>query len=113
MTTLSPLHLTPDGTWQPGPAPTYSQSATTNSLTIVGQPDQPNSVGTHNDTVFPLLTGDFTASVSVDLTPGAGRVLQPHYGDRLFGVGFSYGVGTNGNYGMGLANVNTPTIPCY
>ena len=111
MTTLTPLHLTEDGTFQSGVAPTYSQSATATSLTIVGEPNQPNSVGTHNNTVFPPLTGDFTASVSVDMTPGAGGFFNPSTPTSYFGVGFSYGVGTNGNYGMGLANVNTPTIP--
>ena len=111
MTTLTPLHLTADGTFQSGVAPTYLQSATATSLTIVGEPNQPNSVGTHNNTVFPPLTGDFTASVSVDMTPGAGEFFNPSTPTSYFGVGFSYGVGTNGNYGMGLANVNTPTIP--
>jgi hypothetical protein len=111
MRTLIPLHLTEDGTFQSGVAPTYSQSATATSLTIVGDPNQPNSLGTHNNTVFPPLTGDFTASVSVDMTPGAGGFFNPSTPTSYFGVGFSYGVGTNVNYGMGLANVNTPTIP--
>ena len=111
MSTLTPLHLTEDGTFQSGVAPTYLQSATATSLTIVGEPNQPNSVGTHNNTIFPPLAGDFTASVSVDMTLGAGGIFNLSTPTRYFGVGFSYGVGTNGNYGMGLANVNTPTIP--
>jgi hypothetical protein len=111
MSTLTPLHLTEDGTFQSGVAPTYLQSATATSLTIVGEPNQPSSVGTHNNTIFPPLAGDFTASVSVDMTLGAGGFFNPSTPTRYFGVGFSYGVGTNGNYGMGLANVNTPTIP--
>ncbi len=77
MTTLVPLHLTENGTFQLGVAPTYSQTATATSLTIIGQPNQPNSVGTHNNTVFPPLTGDFTASVSVNIVPGAGRSSTP------------------------------------
>ena len=45
------------------------------------------------------------------MTPGAGGFFNPSTPTSYFGVGFSYGVGTNGNYGMALANVNTPTIP--
>ena len=77
MRTLYPQYLTAEATWQFGVAPTYSQSATATSLTIIGQPFQPNVLGTHNFTVYPLLDGDFTASVSVDLTPGAGGSSIP------------------------------------
>ena len=111
MRTLYPQYLTPEATWQFGVAPTYSQSATATSLAIIGQPFQPNVLGTHNFTAYPLLDGNFTASVSVDLTPGAGGFFNPSNPAGYVGVGFSYGVGVNGNYGTGLGNVNTPTIP--
>jgi hypothetical protein len=47
------------------------------------------------------------------MTPGAGGFFNRSTPTSYFGVGFSYGVGTNGNYGMGLANVATLTFrPC-
>jgi hypothetical protein len=111
MTTLSPLYLTADGTWASGVAPTYSQSATASSLTIVGQPNQPNWVGTHNSTDFPVLTGDFTASVSIDVTHGAGGFFNPTTATGYYGVAFLYGSGAWGNYGVGFGDVDTATIP--
>jgi hypothetical protein len=111
MTTLIPLHLTEDGTFQLGVAPTYSQSATANSLSVIGQPNQPNFVGTHNSTVFPLLTGDFTASASVDVSHGAGGFFNPTTATGYYGVGFLNGSGAWGNYGVGFGNVVTATVP--
>jgi hypothetical protein len=111
MRTLTPQYQDADGNWLIGVAPGYSQSVTSTSLTITGQPFQSNTVFTHNFTNFPLLDGDFTASVSVDLTPGAGGFFNPSKPTNYFGVGFLYGEGVHGNYGTSFGNVNTPNIP--
>jgi hypothetical protein len=106
-TALYPSYLNPENQFVAGVSPYYSQSATPSTLQIVGSPNLPNDVGTHNFTAFPLVTGDFSAVITASVGPNAGGSYN-----ATFGNGGYAGEALNGsqvwvNYGLGSGNVTT------
>lgn len=110
MSTLNPVYQTVDGSFHSGVSPNYSASSTATSVTLVGQPNLPNDLGQYENTNFPLTSGNFSASVTLTISPNSGGFFNVTTGTGYFGLNRN-DFGVWGNYGVGFGNVNTPTIP--
>ncbi len=111
MRTLNPNYLSDTGEFIQGISPYYTQSATASNLTIVGQPYQPNFVGTHNGTIERSFNGDFTATVTAYAGPHAGGSFDADFGAGGYSGGVLSGNQMWANYGVGFGNVDTqPTL---
>jgi hypothetical protein len=72
MRTLRPGYINELGQFVSGISPYYSQSTTSTSLQIVGEPNLPNDLGTHNQTTILPINGDFSAVITAAAGPHAG-----------------------------------------
>lgn len=117
LTTVQPFYVSGLGTYPSGIMPGYSQTATSNLLTIVAGTDLPNSLGAHNAVNLASLTsGDFSASVTSTLSANSATTSTGYAGffadmdTGYAGIGYNpYGVGPN--YGFGISNVSPPLTP--
>jgi hypothetical protein len=106
-TALSPSYLNPANQFVAGVSPYYSQSVTPTTLQMVGSPNLPNDVGTHNFTAIPLVTGDFSAVITASVGLNAGGAFN-----AVFDNGGYAGEALNKNqvwvnFGLGNGNVTT------
>jgi hypothetical protein len=106
MSTLTPGYVNALGSFVTGISPDYSQVSTPTNLQITGVPDLPNSLGTHNHTGFPFVTGDFSAVITAAVGSHSGGFI-----DADFTSGYAGGALNSNqvwaNYGFGFGNVNT------
>jgi hypothetical protein len=107
MTTLYPEHANDLGQYVSGISPYYSQQATATTLQIVGNPNLPNALGTHNYTTSTPLTGDFSAVITAAVSPNAGGSFNANFNGTTY-AGGALGEGqVHANYGDAFGNVNT------
>ena len=109
LTTLSPFYVPGLNEIVHAVLPGFTQTASTNLLTITGGPFLASFLSTHNELYLPV-TGDFTATVTSTVSANAGGGFFADFNAGYAGIGYASNVIYVG-YGSGLGNVAPVTRP--